>query len=243
MDLLNTETQKSNKSSKWIIGALAIIALFFILLSINQCSEKEAQFARVERNLDILRNDSIVKEKLISTLSSSVRTLSSTNDEIKKQVYYNDSINKLLLAKFDKVISSTKILTKIKFPRIEGDIKNEISVVENDSIPDCRFFGRENIKGDYFDMDVTLSMEDISKVKVMLDSLTVPVDIYSNIGYVRKGLFQKDEIVTQVTSTNPYVDIYKIQSETQFIETPIYKKWWIWFLTGAATVLGLISIK
>ena len=86
-------------------------------------------------------------------------------------------------------------------------------------------------------------MEDISKVKIILDSLTVPVDIYSNIGYVRKGLFQKDEIVTQVTSTNPYVDIYKIQSETLFIETPIYKKWWIWFLTGAASVIGIMSIK
>lgn len=243
MDLQNTMQNDSSKREKWLTWALIILTLFFLLLSINQCHDKQVETARVERNLDILRNDSITKQKVISTLSSSVRTLSSTNDEIKKQVYYNDSVNKLLLAKFDKVISSTKILAKIKFPRIEEDIKNEISVVENDSISDCRFFGRENIKGDYFDMDVTLSMKDISKVKIILDSLTVPVDIYSNIGYVRKGLFQKDEIVTQVTSTNPYVDIYKIQSETLFIETPVYKKWWIWFLTGAASVIGIMSIK
>lgn len=225
------ETTETNKTN-WLRIAfyVSVAVLFFAaVFSISQCEKERDRGNRLERNVDILKHDSIKKENIIGVMTNTQRALEVDKAELKNQIFIKDQKQQELLARFSKVYSATKISGDV----IVSNIPFEIHV----PVP-CEDFTAPAVAKDtagWYDIKMHVSVKD-KKLTPIIDTIHIPLEIYHNIGYIKKGLFQKDELSSQVTVTNPNVVINKITTQVTTTDVPWYKKWWLWLTVGGGSV-------
>lgn len=230
-----------NKPKKdWvkIIGLILCIGLIIALVfSIDRCEKNQDRAKRFERNNEILKDTILHKEKIIGQITYSNRALEVDKTELENQIWIKDQKQKELLKQFSNVVLASKISGEVS-------ISDAVLKAPDTVRAPCEDFSQQietKALDSSYSIKQTVSVAN-KKITATIDDFKVPFDLYFNVGYVKNGLLKKDELKSQVTATNKNITFNKIQTQVVQVETPWYKKWWLWFTAGGGSALILKTL-
>lgn len=236
-DLIEFPELENKPKKDWIniiISVLCVALIIALALSVNKCEQNNDRAMRFERNAEIIKDTILNKENIIGTLTYSNRALAVDKAELENQIWIKDEDQKKLLAKLNKVLSASKISGEVSISNAVLKAPDTVRVPCEDFSQPIEVTAADNS----YSIKQTVSVAD-KKITAKIDSLKVPFDLYHNIGYVKKGLFKKDELSSQVTASNKNIVFKKISTQVVAVDTPLYKKWWLWFTVGGGSVIVL----
>lgn len=222
---------------KIIVSILCVALIIALFLSIDSCEKNQDRAKRFERNNEILKDTILKKDNIIGTLTYSNRALSVDKTELENQIWIKDQKQKELLKQFSKVVLASKISGEVSISDVVLKAPDTVRVP-------CADFSQQietKALDSSYSIKQTVSVAE-KKITAKIDDLKVPFDLYFNVGYIKKGLLKKDELSSQVTATNKNITFNKVQTQVVQVETPWYKKWWLWFTVGGGSVAILKTV-
>ena len=60
-------------------------------------------------------------------------------------------------------------------------------------------------------------------------------------GFKRKWFLGRQTLVTDVTNTNPYIEVTAIKAAYVIVPEPWYKKWYVWLAAGFVTGIAVTN--
>lgn len=180
---------------------LLILLLVIVIIFLNRSKEN---YKYESYNRDLVLNDTIQYYKLQDGQRvASIKSLKVQNSDIKNQKYILDDSLAKLSKKFSKIVSATIIKTEIKIDTIQ--IPYEIPV----PIKFEKIFEKET--EDYYLSGLS------TQEGITIDGLHIPTTVRLITGYKKKNFF-KSELTTDVTTSNPYLDIQDIENQTVIVK-------------------------
>lgn len=215
-----------SKSFPWI---LAVALLFFLTKS---CSEHRQYVSATERNVNLLRNDSVNKVERIRTIEGEKKiwtyqksAFEVTEEELRSQLWVKDRENKVLTEKFSKLDNYMKLSIATRIDTIKVPFEKEVP---------CDFAREETIYDDWYSMNIVTNQNG----NVITDFST-NTDLTVVTGTTKKNIWSSSEIKIEVTPTNPFMTINKIEGQVVTVTKKWYEQLWLWFVGGG--ILGIIS--
>ena len=206
------------------------LILFLTILLLLQCN-KSVKDKKLYKNNILTLSDSIMHYKLkTGEQVASIKSLQIENNDLSSLIITKDFQLKELTKEFSniknvvKFNSNTQIDTII-IPLIKASEKN----ITDDGIT------KGEITNKWYSLGYTLKKDSliIAPFKTWTETAVVT-------GFKRKWLLGKQTLHTDITNTNPYININAIKSVDIIVPEPWYKKWYIWLAVGIG---GSLLIK
>ena len=202
------------KHIPYILFGIMTVALFFSMQQCNMYKNNE------KFNLEALTDTVTHYKNRLGTQTATIKTLQLNNKQLQGIVIDKDSDLKKLAAEFAKVKSVVKYQTITKY--------DTITIAYHDSIPyTFERSGRVidkwysfNYKSDEFAFNI--------------NELNIPNETTIITGIKRKWFLGKETITTDVSNSNPYINVTQMKSANVTIPVPVYKKWYAWLGIGLA---------
>ena len=204
-----------------LVGIFIAIVLLCMLFS--QCSEKH----RLQTNLTALSTENVTYKNKLGTVTMQNATLQLTKIELQKNVIDKDHKIKVLSAGFYRInnITTVKTITKTDTIKIPFDVPAP-----------CNFVREGAIFKDWYSLGYK-----VDSLGVTIEPISIPNEQIIITGFKRKWFLGKTTAVTEVSNTNPLIEIQDVHS----FETIVPKHWYesriIWLTAGFIT--GAILIK
>lgn len=160
--------------------------------------------------------------------TATIKTLELQKEQLDKILIQKDKQLKALAAEFSSVNSVIKYSTQTKIDTIVTVFKNPV-----DSIP------RFSITGDRFDKWFSFKYK-VTNDSLILSSFITHTDAAIITGYKRKWFLGKETLTTDITFSNPYIEVNQLSSAQVSMRQPLYKKWYVWLGVG---IVGGLLIK
>ncbi|MFL9845446.1 DUF6549 family protein [Flavobacterium rhizosphaerae] len=161
----------------------------------------------------------------LGTQTASISTLQLDKEQLQDLILSKDVELNELSKEFAKVSSLVKYKTITKY--------DTIAIIYTDSIP-CDFTRLSTVKKEWYGFNYISSQSGFK-----IDSLTIPNQTTVITGTKRKWFLGKETITTDITNSNPYINVTDIKAAEIVIPVPWYKKWYVW--TAAGLALGILS--
>lgn len=210
-----------HKSANIVFRLLPYIAIVILSLILFQTCEENKQACAA---IDTVEQE--VKKTVLKSgnLINSQKAVLLQNKQLKKQVIEKDAELKEMAVKFSKVTSVQKIKAKTTIPKIGIAFEEPIKPEPCDSIVSEFKFSRS---GAVFTNWYELGYE------VTQDSLTIePFSTWTEIkridGFKRKWFLGKKSYHSDITFTNPYIQVesmqtYEVDVPVRWYETTTFK--------------------
>lgn len=227
------ENPKPTTRYKVITTIAVVIAVLALLLCFHQCTERREDNLQSDRNeaayRDTVRNIKNDLGGITATKLAFERSNSDLQKELNRQKKNGTELQKemaILTKKFNKLVAIGTIEAEVNIP--------EIDIPFSEPIP-CEFEPKlDSVKNDWYAATVY-----VNKSGVRIIDLNVPTSEHIVFGYKGNGLFKKDQAVMEVTFGNPHINVTEATGTVVAIDTPWYKKWYLWLAAGVAATLGV----
>lgn len=204
-----------------LVGIAVAVVLLCMLFS--QCNDKN----RLQGNITALQTKNTIYKNQLGTETMQNATLLLTNDELKKNVIDSDHKIKVLTANFSRISYITTIKTQTKTDTIK---------IPFDKPAPCNFVREGAIFKDWFSLGWK-----VDSLGITIDPIVIPNEQIIVTGFKRSWFLGKTTAVTEVTNTNPLIELL----DTKTFETIVPKHWYdsklLWLTAGLIT--GIILIK
>ena len=204
-----------------LVGIFIAIVLLCMLFS--QCSEKY----RLQTNLTALSTENSSYKNKLGTVTMQNATLQLTKKELQKTVIDKDHKIKVLSAGFHAIQYITTIKTNTKTDTIKIPFEKPIP---------CNFVREGAVFKEWFSLGYK-----IDSLGLTIEPISIPNEQIIITGFKRKWFLGKTTAVTEVSNTNPLIEIQDVHS----FETLLPKHWYdsklLWLTAGLLT--GAILIK
>lgn len=201
-----------------ITMALAIA----LIISINSCHYNRLKDH--ENMIAITDSLSHFKNKL-GTKTAEIKTLQLDKQQLKHLILNKDKELSLLTKDFSKVNSIIKYKTLVQF--------DTIRITYKDTIP-CIFRRFGEVKENWYNFSY-----DSNQKGIVIDSFKTHTETTIINGFKRKWFLGKQTLTTNISNSNPYLEVTQIKSVEIKVPQPWYKKWYVWLALGIST--GLLS--
>jgi hypothetical protein len=199
------------------------IAIVLLCMLFSQCSEKH----RLQTNLTALTSKNAIYKNQLGTQTIQNARLLITNDELQKTIIDKDQNIKILSAGFSSInnITTIKTITKTDTIKIPFDVPAP-----------CNFVREGAIFKDWYSLGYK-----VDSLGITIEPITIPNEQIIITGFKRKWFLGKTTAVTEVTNTNPLIEIQDVHS----FETVVPKHWYdsklLWLTVGLLTSAILIK--
>jgi hypothetical protein len=199
-----------------IITALLII-LFY---SVDRC---QGFRQAAETNLTTLSDSVHYYRNRLGTQTASIKILEVEQSDLKKVVLSKDEQLAALSKEFSRIKTIVQYTQQITY--------DTIAVTYKDTAP-CIFTrsGTVNTKWYGFQYESTNN-------GFVIDSLTLNNKVTIISGFKRSWLLGRQTLVTDVTNSNPHIQITGLKSTEVVVPSPWYKKWYVWLGAGVIGTL------
>ncbi|QEE50083.1 hypothetical protein FUA48_10980 [Flavobacterium alkalisoli] len=202
------------------------ISLILLVIIVSQCKSGFREKEMYNSNLTALTDTVSYYKNRLGNQTATIKTLELQKEQLDKVIIQKDKQLKTLTAEFSSVNSVIKYSTQTKIDTLVTVFKNPV-----DSLP------RFSITGNRFDKWFSF------KYKVTNDSLILSPFITHTgaaivTGYKRKWFLGKETLTTDITFSNPYIEVNQLSSAQVNIRQPLYRKWYVWL--GIGIVGGLL---
>lgn len=211
-----------HKSANLIIRLLPYIAIAFLCLILFQECEKSKALAS-----SILKTENEIKSYKLENgnLVASQQVLKADKKTLEKQVIEKDAQLKEMATKFSKVNSVQKIKTKTTIPKIGIAFDEPITSTSCDTVTDLKFIRTGAHFDQWYEFGYTVTQDSLK-----LEPFSTWTEIKRIDGFKRKWFLGKQTYHSDITFTNPYINIEEIQ--TYEVHVPVK-----WYETTAFKVL------
>lgn len=205
----------------YIHYAITMALTIALVISIDSC-----HYNRLKWHENIIVTDSLTffKNKL-GTKTAEIKTLQLDKKQLQHLILDKDKKLGLLTKEFSKVNSIIKYKTLVRF--------DTIRITYKDTIP-CIFKRSGKVKENWYSFTYASDQKGIK-----IDSLKTYTETTIINGFKRKWFLGNETVTTNITNSNPYLEITQIKSAEIAVPQPWYKKWYIWLALGIST--GLLS--
>lgn len=164
------------------------------------------------------------KNKL-GTQTASITTLQLDNEQLKDLILDKDKELTILATAFSNVNAIVKYKTVMQI--------DTVRIIYQDSVP-CVFKRSGAIKDNWYSF-----VYDSDQKGVTIDSLRAHTETTIINGFKRKWFLGRETLTTDITNSNPYLEVTRIKSAQVIVPQPWYKKWYVWLAVGVSA--GLLS--
>lgn len=199
----------------WQIATAVLIVLLFA--SIQTCSRN---ISLSDDNAAALTDTVKHYKNSLGSITASINTLQLDKKQLQDLVINKDAELKALAAEFSKVKSVIKYETVT--------LVDSIVIPYKDTVP-CVFERAGSIKDKWYSFAWQSNQKG-----VRIDSLQFQNTATVITGVKRSWFLGKETVTTDITNSNPFMKVSNIKSADLVIETPWYKKWYVWLAVGAA---------
>lgn len=199
-----------------------IIIVVLVLLLLGQCSAHKTDNARSKDIISILQEQVKYYENENGTLTATKGTLQLENSELKDLILDKDAELKNLADEFARVKSFVKYKTVTKFDTIYIAFDTPI-----DSVP---AFERS---GSVFNEWYQLGYK-VNNTGLQIEPFYTWTETTVITGVKRNWFLGPERITTDITNSNPYIEVNDLKAAEVIVHQPWYKKWWVWAIAGAA---------
>lgn len=223
---LEKRTKNTTKSLLYIYTSIFVLAMLMLLSWMadnrnrighlyNQLNAKDQEF----------RKEKTKNGETVALQEQRILELNKENMRLIKTVNDFKSLQGQVRVQTKTVIKEVRVPYTVEVVKYIDTFNNDIYV----KIP--LFFEKSDT---FFSIYGAMGIDGIE-----IDSLMIPNELTVTAGKIDGGFFKKDKYAVEIVSSNPNVDITKVNN-TQFkAKTPFYKKWWFGFGLGAVAVLLL----
>lgn len=207
------------KNRHLIPWALCLMLAVAFLLSLQKCSE---EIGRADDNLAALTDTVKHFKNKLGTQTASIKTLQLTKKQLQDNFIKKDAELKLLAKEFASIKSVVRYQTITEI--------DTILVLFKERIP-CDFTPKiDSVKTKYYSFAYKLD-----PAGLQLNKIIIPNEATILTGFKRKWFLGKQTLTTDVTNSNPYIQVTGITSADVVIPEPWYKKWYVWLAAGLVT--------
>jgi len=201
------------KRNVFVISIL-IIALLF---SVGRCrfNSKKADI-----NLNALTDTVTHFTNNLGTQSASIAAIQLEEIQLKKTMLAKDKYLAMLAKQFSEIKAIVKYTQIVKL--------DTINVVFKDTVP-CNFNRTGTLNTSWYSLNYKSNNKGFT-----IDSLTIPNQTTVITGFKRTWFLGKETLITDITNTNPHINVSTIQSVQTTITVPWQKKWYLWLGAGLA---------
>lgn len=213
---------------RWLNPAVILLLVFLLF--------RDCRNSRVLASKYRATKDSVYTYKLSNgQLVSSNNVLLLAKDQLQDQVIFKDAQFKELMAKFSKVSSLQNIRLITKIPTINLPLSSPVTKKDLDSTTGNLKFER---LGSKFDKWYEFGY------KVTQDSITIePFSTWTEVkrvdGFKRKWFLGRQTLTSDVTLTNPYIEVSELKTVFIPIPRPFYETRLFNIAVGAAIMYGI----
>jgi hypothetical protein len=194
---------------------------FLLLLMIYQCQKVSMLQKNEANNINAIADTINYYTNKLGTKTASIKTLKLEKSQLRNTLLKKDMELNILASEFNKISHITKISSTT--------IIDTIKVRFKDSIP-CVFERSGTLNENSYRFKYTINQKSIE-----IDSLSLPTKTTVITGIKKKWFFGAQVLTTDITNTNPYIKITKIESSEITLTQPWFKKWYIWLAAGTIT--------
>ena len=213
-----------------MVKCLIPYCICFVLLAVVffQCESEFRKEDIYSANLTALTDTVSYYKNRLGNQTATIKTLALQKEQLDKVIIQKDKQLKALTAEFSSVNSVIKYSTQTKIDTIVTVFKNPV-----DSIP------RFTITGNRFDKWFSFKYK-VTNDSLILSPFITHTDAAIITGYKRKWFLGKETLTTDITFSNPYIEVNQLSSVQVSIRQPLYKKWYIWMGIG---IIGGLLLK
>lgn len=200
-----------------------VVAIILLCMLFSQCSEKH----RLQTNLTALSTENSSYKNKLGTQTMVAAKLLLTADELQRNVIEKDHKIKVLSAGFHIINNITTIKTTTKTDTIKIPFEKPIP---------CNFVREGAVFKEWFSLGWK-----VDSLGLTIEPIEIPNEQIIITGFKRKWFLGKTTAVTEVSNTNPLIEIQDVHS----FETVVPKHWYdskiLWLTAGLVT--GAILMK
>lgn len=200
-----------NKIPYIIIAALVVALLFTVQRCHHVASNADANYNALTDTVKHFKNK-------LGTVTSSISTLQLTNKQAKDLLFKKDAELAALASEFSKVHAVVKYDSNLKI--------DTLAVPYHDTVP-CIFERSGVIKKQWYSFGYKSNQKGVE-----IDTLSFPNTATVITGTKRKWFLGKETVTTDITNSNPYIQVTNIKAAEVVIKVPWYKKWYVWLAGG-----------
>lgn len=204
-----------------------MIILLLLLIILYQCEMTYRLKSSQLENTTTISDTIKYYRNSLSMQIATAKTLELENHQVRSLLLKKDKTLAIIAAEFSKIHTITKYKSKIVIDTIRIRFK--------DSIP-CIFNTSGKKLGNSYSFNYCISQKGIE-----IDSLMLPTQTTVITGIKKKWFFGPQVLTTDISNSNPYIKITRIESAEIIIKQPWYKKWYVWLIAG--TACGWLTAK
>lgn len=206
----------------YIFYILFLILALILIFSIEKCN-----FIQDQENKNIAAITDTIKyfKNKLGSKTAEIKTLQLNNEQLQHLILDKDKELTLLTKEFSKINSIIKYKTLVQY--------DTIKITYKDTVP-CVFKRFGQVKENWYSFSYNSNQKGIT-----VDSLKTHTETTIVNGFKRKWLLGKETMTTNITNSNPYLEVIQIKSAEVVVPQPWYKKWYVWFVVGISA--GLLS--
>lgn len=214
------KTIKLNQVLPYIISVILLIVL------LHQCGQASENTSLATHNYEALTDSVKHYKNALGTVTASKKTLQFDNSQLQKIVLDKDKELQALSKEFAKVKSLVKFESRIEFEpiAINFDIPVDLSA---DST------GRFERSGAVFSDWYSLGYQ-VNNKGLTIEPFTTWTETTVITGFKKKWLLGKTYVATEITNSNPHIEINEIIAAEVVVPVPWYQKWYVWLGAGIA---------
>lgn len=194
-----------------------LILVIALLLSVGRCrfNSKNADI-----NLTALTDTVTHFTNNLGTQSASIAALQLEETQLKKIILDKDKELAMLAKQFSEIKAIVKYTQVIKL--------DTINVVFKDTVP-CNFSRKGTLNTSWYSLNYKTDNKGFT-----IDNLTIPNQTTVITGFKRTWFLGKETLITDITNTNPHINVSTIQSLQTTAPVNWQKKWYLWLGAGIA---------
>lgn len=221
--------QRSRKTTKTLIYVYTAIFVMAMLLVLSWLSENRRRVGDLYKQLNA-KDQEFIKEKtkdgqIVALQEQRIIELNKENMRLIKTINDFKTVQGQVKIKTNTVIKEVKVPYTVEVVKFIDTWTKDVYV----RLPlPCE------LNDTFFYITGSVGADGLE-----IDSMSIPNELTITTGKIDGGFFKKDKYAVEIVSSNPHVDITKVNN-TQFkAKTPFYKKWWFGFGLGAVAILLL----
>lgn len=194
-----------------------IIACLFLLAMYQYYSNRKIR-ELAESNVLALSDSIIFYNNKLGTKTATIKTLRLENGQIEDLLLEKDKQLAALTEEFNS------LNTVVKYKAITT--VDTIIIKYPDTLP-CTFEVNGSKIDDWYSFNYNSNQYGLE-----IDSLKTKTETTLITGFKRKWFLGKDILTTDITNSNPHIEITHLKAAEVIVPKPWYKKWYVWFSAG-----------
>lgn len=206
----------------YITYIISIALVVTLLFSIEKCRYIHNRDAA---NLNVLTDSLTHFKNKLGTKTAEIKTLQLNKEQLQNLILNKDKELALLAKEFSKVKSIVKYKTLVQF--------DTIKIAYKDTTP-CLFRRSGEVKENWYSFSYNSDQKGIK-----INALSTNTETTIINGFKRRWFLGRESVTTNITNSNPYIEVTQIKSAEVVVPEPWYKKWYVWLAVGVSA--GFIS--